>query len=144
MFLSSSCFSALQGVIIQEDNTQDADQKLATRNTKTNAKLTTNTFPELISKTVQAEARNGRNLSLLIHAVGLDMRWFITQKWHWDTSPPQEQSAADGGGSIHSSRFLEKIAQNLRNLRYISSHKSNKGIIFLVFLNYLERTVSLQ
>lgn len=70
--------------------------------------MTTNAFPELISRAVQAEARNGRNLSLLTHAVGLNTRWLVTQKWYLDAPPPQEQSAAEGGGSIHSSRFLEE------------------------------------
>lgn len=53
--------------------------------------MTTNAFPELISRTVQAEARNGRNLSLLTHVVGLNTRWFITQKWYLDAPLPRRR-----------------------------------------------------
>lgn len=94
-------FSALQGDIIQEDNTQM--QKTHSINNhmqyKTNAKLTTNAFPE-ISKPVWAEARSGRTLSLLTHAVGLKTREFVTQKWHLDipSSPGVKYSR---GGREH-------------------------------------------
>lgn len=71
--------------------------------------MTTNAFPELIFKTVQAEARNGRNLSLLTHAIGLNRGWwFVTQKWHLDAPLPRSRVLQHGGGSIHSSRFVEQ------------------------------------
>lgn len=98
-------------------------RKLGTSDIQATAKLTANAFPEMIFQTVQAEARNGINLSFLTHTIGLSTGCFINQKWLLDT-PCSGGEGYEGWRKkpqlqIHAFSFLykrEKIAQNLRNI----------------------------
>lgn len=145
-----SCFSALQGDIIQEDDTQNAEnQPHAVQKLMPNWKLTTNAFPEI------SKAEWGQGVEELPHSWLTLLAWtqeFLTQKWHLETPLPrskaqQRREESSKAPDLWKRKRLHKtwgIWDRFQATGVTKEIVKQHNGVFCVFLNYPEGTVSPQ